>query len=297
MRSIDYLRLLLLAAIWGASFLFMKISAPVIGAFPAAFFRVFFGALGLFVILIIFGSKLEFKGKFKATLVLGVINSGIPFVMYCLAARLLPAGYSAIFNATTPLMGIMIGALFFGERMTGKKSIGVIFGLAGVAALTTTGPVNLSLPVAIGTMECLIATSCYGAAGFLTKRWISERGGLDPKLVAFGSQIGATLLLTPIFGASLAVEPPPNWGGPEVWLALGAVGLICTACAYILYFRLIADIGPVRSLTVTFLIPLFGVLWGALFLHETVTWAHLFGGGLIAIALSLVLSQPKETTK
>lgn len=293
MRPSDHFRLLLLSAIWGASFLFMKIAAPVIGAFPTAFFRVLFGALGLCVILAVLRVRWDFKGKFKYTLALGVINSGIPFAMYCIAARLLPVAYPAILNATTPLMGIIIGALFFGERVTGKKVVGVVLGLAGVAALITTGPVNVSVPVVAGALACLIATGCYGTAGFLTKRWISERGGLDSKLVALGSQIGATLLLAPVFGASAVVEPPPSWGGTEVWFALVAVGLVCTAWAYILYFRLIADIGPVRSLTVTFLIPPFGILWGALFLHEAVTWAYLLGGGLIAVALWLVLSQPK----
>jgi drug/metabolite transporter (DMT)-like permease len=293
MKLSDYVRLLVLAAIWGASFLFMRIAAPVLGALPTAFFRVLLGAIGLAVILFVLKTKVDFKGKLKPTMVLGVINSGIPFLMYSVAALLLPAGYSAIFNATTPLMGVLIGSLFFSDSLTPKKAAGVLIGLMGITLLTTTGPVTLSTAVVMGALACLVATSCYGAAGFLTKQWVADKGGLDAKLVAFGSQIGATLFLVPFFGISAAVNPPLSWGDSTVWLALAAVGFICTACAYILYFRLIADIGPVRSLTVTFLIPPFGVLWGVMFLDEHLSIAHLYGGGLICLAVWFVLSQSK----
>lgn len=290
MRTADYTRLLLLAAIWGASFLFLRMAAPVLGAVPSAFFRVLLGAAGLAAILAVLGTRWEFKGRFRSTLMLGVINSGIPFLMYSLAAKLLPAGYSAIFNATTPLMGVLIGTLF-GERIDARKALGVGIGIGGVALLTATGPITVDGSVILGAGACLVATSCYASAGFLTRRLISDQGGLDAKLVAFGSQVGASMLLAPCFAGAAVLAPTPGWGTPSAWLALAALGLLCTAWAYILYFRLIADIGPLRSLTVTFLIPPFGVLWGALFLGEQVTLAHLAGGGLIAAALWLVLGQ------
>ncbi|MDH0746038.1 DMT family transporter [Pseudomonas sp. GD03842] len=293
MRPSDYVRLLLLAAIWGASFLFMRVAAPVLGALPTAFFRVLLGAIGLLVILAILKTHHEFNGKFKATLILGVINSGIPFLMYSMAALLLPAGYSAILNATTPLMGVLIGAMFFNDSLTPKKAAGVLVGLLGISLLTTTGPMTFTSSVVMGAVACLVATSCYGAAGFLTRQWIADQGGLDAKLVAFGSQVGATLFLAPFFGISAVVNPPVSWGDATVWLSLAAVGFICTACAYILYFRLIADIGPVRSLTVTFLIPPFGVLWGVMFLGEHLSVGHLYGGGLICLAVWFVLGQSK----
>lgn len=293
MRLSDYVRLLLLAAIWGASFLFMRVAAPVLGALPTAFFRVLLGAIGLLVILAILNTRHDFQGKLKATMVLGVINSGIPFLMYSMAALMLPAGYSAILNATTPLMGVLIGSMFFNDSLTPKKMAGVFVGLLGITLLTTTGPVTFTSTVVMGALACLVATSCYGAAGFLTRQWIADQGGLDAKLVAFGSQVGATLFLAPFFAISTTVSPPASWGDSTVWLSLAAVGFICTACAYILYFRLIADIGPVRSLTVTFLIPPFGVLWGVLFLNESLSAGHLYGGGLICLAVWFVLSKSK----
>lgn len=124
MRLVDTLRLLSLAAIWGASFLFMRIIAPVIGSIPTAFFRVSIAATGLLVILALMRISWDFQGKFKTVLLLGVINSGIPATMYSVAALVLPAGYSAIFNATTPLMGVLIGGLFFHEKLTPPKSPG-----------------------------------------------------------------------------------------------------------------------------------------------------------------------------
>ncbi len=255
-------RLLALAAIWGASFLFLRIIAPVLGTFPTAFFRVLLATAWLLVILLLLRTRWDFRGKLGLCLVLGVINSGLPFALYSVAAQLVPAGYSAIFNATTPMMGVLIGALFFAEELTLAKIIGVFSGLGGVALLMRIGPVPFDTELLLGALACLGATACYGFGGFLTRRWINQGEGLDSEVVAFGSQLGAALCLLPLFGLSLLNAPPVNWGDSTVWLSLLGLGLVCTAFAYILYFRLLADIGPVKTLTVTFLIPPFGVLWG-----------------------------------
>ena len=289
MNLVDILRLLSLAAIWGASFLFMRIIAPVIGTIPTAFFRVSIAFVGLLVILALMRVDWNFRGKLKVVMVLGLINSGIPATFYSLAAQVLPAGYSAIFNATTPLMGVLIGGLFFSEQLTVAKVSGVFLGLLGVSILTGAGPVAFDLQLLMGALACLMATTCYGFAGFLTRRWLDHQGGLDSRLSALGSMFGATLFLLPLFGYSVISQPPASWGGWSVWLSLLGLGLVCTALAYILYFRLLSAIGPVKSMTVTFLIPPFGVLWGALLLDEPLGMAHLYGGVLIAAALWLVL--------
>nr|WP_217505515.1 DMT family transporter [Pseudomonas corrugata] len=286
---VDLLRLLSLAAIWGASFLFMRIIAPVIGTIPTAFFRVSIAFVGLVVILALMRVDWNFRGKLKVAMGLGLINSGIPATFYSLAAQTLPAGYSAIFNATTPLMGVLIGGLFFSEQLTVAKVSGVFLGLLGVGILTRAGPVAFDLQLLMGALACLMATTCYGFAGFLTRRWLDHQGGLDSRLSALGSMFGATVFLLPLFGYSVISQPPASWGGWSVWLSLLGLGLVCTALAYILYFRLLSAIGPVKSMTVTFLIPPFGVLWGALLLDEPLGMAHLYGGVLIAAALWLVL--------
>ena len=285
------LRFLALAALWGGSFLFMRIAAPVWGAVPTAFGRVVLGAAGLMALLAVVRLRPAYQGKLGAALVLGVFNSGIPFLMFALAARVLPAGYSAILNATTPLMAVVIGALAFGERITAARVGGVLLGMVGVAVLAQAGPVALTAPVLGGIAACLVATACYGLSGFLTRRWITQRGGLDSRLVALGSQWGAVLALAPFALWEAAQRPAAAWlsAGPTVWGAMLALGLLCTSLAYVLYFRLIADVGPVKALTVTFLIPLFGVGWGWLVLGEVATLAHAAGGVLIALALWLVL--------
>lgn len=290
MRPSDYGRLLALAAIWGASFLFMRIAAPAFGSVNTTFLRVFFALVGLAAMLLLLRTPMQFQGKLKSIMVLGIINSGVPFLMYAVVALWLPAGYSAILNATTPLMGALIGFSFFHETLTLRKWAGVMLGLVGIGLITTTGEVDLSGQLTIGVLACLIATACYGCAGFLTRRWVTERGGLDAKLVAFGSQIGAVLFLLPFFGYTLATGPAVDWAHPGVWASVLAVGFLCTAFAYLLYFRLIADIGPLRSLTVTFLIPPFGILWGYLVLGETLTGGFVFGGAVVCLAVWLVTS-------
>ena len=292
MRLSDLLRLLVLAAIWGASFLFMRVAAPVIGSMPTAFFRALIASAGLLALLMLMRASFDFRGKLGRCMMLGVINAGLPSAMYSLAALALPAGYSAIFNATTPLMGVLIGALFFQEGVTRSKLIGVALGLFGVAVLTRTGPVAFDWSLLLGAGACLVATTCYGFAGFLARRWLGGPEGLDNRLSALASLLGASVFLLPMFAGSLWLAPPPTWGDTTVWLSMLALGLVCTAFAYVLYFRLLDDIGPIKASTTTFLIPPFGILWGALLLGEPLSWNYLPGGVLIALALWLVVRRP-----
>ena len=156
--------------------------------------------------------------------------------------------------------------------------------------ITSVGNADAVTHIIAGVTLCLIATSCYGLAGYLTKRWISAQGGLDPKIMALGSQLGASLFLLPFLLISVVNDPPPVWFLPEVWASLLALGLLCTAFAYILYFRLLSDIGPLRSLTVTFLIPPFGIVWGYLVLGETINEHFISGGLLICLSVWLIIS-------
>ncbi len=243
--------------LWGASFLFMRITTPAFGALNSAFLRVLFAAIALGLLLGVQGKWSGYQGKFTSTLQLGVINSGLPFLMYCLAAQWLPAGYSATLNATAPMMGVLIGALCFAEPLTLRKGGGAILGAIGVAVIArpTSGlSAALLLP---GIGACLTATACYGLAGFLTRRWIQQRGGLEAERVALGSQVGATLFLFPFFLWSCWHGPAVDWRQSLPWIAIVMLGVVCTAAGYILYFRLIADIGPLRSLSVTFFDPTF----------------------------------------
>lgn len=297
MSAVNLLRLFVLAALWGGSFLFMRIAAPVLGAPLTAFLRVLLGAAGLYVWICALGLPRQFEGKWRASLFLGVINSGLPFLFFSLAAQTLPAGQSAILNATTPLLGVVVGALAFQERITLPRLTGVLIGLSGVAVLIHTGlehPVGGAL---WGIVACLAATTCYAFAGFLTVRWISRRGGLNSRLVALGSQVGASLVLLPFAMAQLVGQPVHLEGIPATaWLSVLCLGLLCTSLGYVLYFRLIAEEGAIKALSVTFLIPLFGALWGWLVLGETLGLSYLIGAALIGIALLLVIRSPAPTS-
>lgn len=294
MNASDCGRLLLLAAIWGASFLFMRIAVPAFGSVNTAFLRVFLGLAGLAAVLLFNRSLLNFKGKLAATVVLGVLNSGLPFLMYCMAARWLPTGDSAILNATTPMMGAVVGYCFFGEVITPRKLAGILIGLGGIVIISSPAVANFRGELIAGALACLLATTCYGLAGYLTKRWITECGGLDSRTVAFGSQAGASLFLLPFFSWGLLSTDTVNWLQPHAWLSIVALGLICTALAYILYFRLIADIGPLKSLTVTFIIPPFACLWGYLVLDEKITERLIAGAAVICIAIWMVVYPGKK---
>lgn len=289
------LRLVALAALWGGSFLFMRIVSPVLGPAPTAFGRVAIAALGLgaVVLAVLPAERRRFRGRFGRVLLLGALNSGTPFLLFAFAVGTLTAGHAAILNATAPLAGVAIGAAAFGERAGPAKLAGIGLGLAGVVVLTGAGTVTPTFAVWLAVAASLGATSAYGLAGFLARRWLQPKGALPDVLVAFGSQVGAALFVAPWLAVA-AVRAPvePATLGAGVVGALLALGLGCTALAYVLYFRLLADVGPIRSLAVTFLVPLFGVLWGRLFLGEPLGWAHAAGGGLIAAALALVLRQP-----
>ncbi len=293
MRLADYTRLCVLAAIWGASFLFMRIAVPEFGAINTAFLRVLFGFVGLAAIIGFLRFPIRFEGKFRACVMLGIINSGVPFAMYCLAAQWLPAGYSAVLNATTPLMGAIVGFSLFGEKLTLSKWAAVVVGAAGIAIITTFGEAQSLQDLLFGGLACLVATTCYALAGFLTRQWINSQGGLDPKMVAFGSQLGATLFLLPFFVFTSAADRTINWAQWHVWASIIALGVICTAFAYIVFFRLISDIGPLRSLTVTFLIPPFAILWGYLVLGEAISQGFVLGSLIVAVAVWLIVRPAK----
>ena len=297
MNAPSLVRLVVLSALWGSSFLFMRIVAPLWGAVPTAFGRVLLGAVGLMVLVVVMRKRIAFEGKLAASLALGVVHSGVPFLMFALAARTLPAGYSAILNATTPLMAVLIGAMAFGERITPARAAGVVVGMAGVAVLAQAGPVALTTPVLLGMGACLVATACYGLAGFLTRSWITRRGGLDSRIVAMGSQWGAVLALAP-FAVWEAANAPPVWlnSSPAVWAAMLALGLLCTSFAYVLYFRLIESTDPARALTVTFVIPVFALAYGVAFLGETITGWMVICGVIILLgtALSTGLLRPRR---
>jgi drug/metabolite transporter (DMT)-like permease len=280
MTAGDAGRLVALAAIWGSSFLFMRIAAPALGPVLTADLRMLIAGAALAVYLNFLGVETQWRRWWRQYLLVGVLTSALPFSLYAYAALEVSAGVMAVLNATAPMWGALLGVVILRERLGGVRLAGLALGVAGVALLTRAeGEARLAL---LGIAACLGAAFFYGLASVYLKRFAAEA---PARGMALGTQLAAAALLAHF----LAAAPPSEVPAPLVLGAILALGLLCGAVAYILYFRLIADLGPAGALTVTYLIPLFGVLWGVLFLGETVSLSMVAGGGLVVLGTILVL--------
>jgi drug/metabolite transporter (DMT)-like permease len=271
---------LLLGAIWGASFMFMRMGAMELGALPTAGMRVLIAALFLLPIALMRGQGAALRKHWKLTLVVGILNSAIPFVCFAYALLSITTGLSSILNATVPLFGALVAWLWLKDRPNGSRLFGLAIGFLGVAMLAwgkaSFKPDASGVATGWAILACLLATLCYGVAASFTKRYMAD---VPPLVSATGSQISAALILLPL---SLW-QWPTQAVSMQAWLAVALLGVLCTGVAYILFFQLIARAGPAKALSVTFAIPVFAVLYGVLLLGEQVTgWMVLCGGIIIA---------------
>jgi drug/metabolite transporter (DMT)-like permease len=277
-------RLVLLGAIWGSSYLFMRITVPAIGAAPTAGGRLALAALLLVLLVRAMGRRLEWRARWRDYLVVGLLSSGVPFLLFAYAAHHLPAGYSALLNSTTPLFAVLIAFAATGFRPSGSKSLGVLVGIAGVGILAGFSAVAWNAGVALAFGACLVAALLYAfAATEIRKRF----AGADPVAVAAGSMVAATLVVGPV----ALYELPAAWPASGPLFALVVLGVVCTALANVIYFGLVKQAGAERATTVTFLMPLFAQVWGALFLGEGISAATLAGLGLVLFAVALVFER------
>jgi drug/metabolite transporter (DMT)-like permease len=283
-RAGDVARLVALAAIWSASFVFIRVLIPPLGPFWMASLRLLLAGSVLVLWLAATRRHASPGGHWRAYLFVGLLNSAIPFVLYGYAARALPASYMAILNAATPLFGAVLAAAFLDERLTPAKFAGIACGVAGVVLVSRAGGLVVDAAVLMAIGASLAATFCYASGGVWLKRF---GAGLSPYAVAAWSQLFAGAALLPVGAAS----PAPGPIDAAVVANLLALALVCSAVAYLLYYRLIRDVGPTRAMTVTFLMPAFGMLWGALILDEAITWPMLGGAALIVAGTAVVASR------
>ena len=276
----------LLAAIWGASFMFMRVASKEFGVFPAAGLRVCVATLFLVPLLLFKNLGNSLRQHWKLTCAVGVMNSAIPFACFSFALLSITSGLSAILNATVPLFGALIAWVWLGERPTKSRMLGLAIGFAGVTMLAwdkaSFKPDASGQSTGWAILACLLATLCYGLSASVAKRWM---GGLPSLVSATGSQIGATLFLLPLMLFTWPAQTPSL----QAWLAVLVVGVLCTGLAYVLYFRLIERAGPSRALAVTFAIPAFAVFYGVLLLGETVT------GWMVVCALVIIAGTSLST--
>ena len=289
MRRRDLAELLLLGALWGASFLFMRMGATEFGPIALVFVRVAGAAALLLPMLLLRGHGAVLRQHWRAIALVGIINSALPFLGFAVAALVLSAGLMGIFNATAPIWTALIAWAWLGERPAKARALGLALGLAGAVGLAWSraevkvGVAGIS--PALGLAACLLASVCYGIAANYSRRRLV---GVPPMATAAGSQLSAALILAlPAWWAWPAEAP-----GAAAWGSAIALALLCTGLAYVLYFRLIAHTGATNAMTVTFLIPAFAMAWGWLALGERPGPDMLIGAAVIlagtALAIGLV---------
>lgn len=274
----------LLALLWGSSFLFMREGAQAFGAFATAWVRVTLAALMLTPVLIWRKELPVLHAHWRPAALSGLLNSGVPFACYAYALMHITTGMSSILNATTPLFGALIAWVWLGDKLSATRALGLALGFTGVVMLASDVPGGISFQSGgsgLAVAACLLATFCYGIAGSFTKRYLQN----VPSIVTTtGSLWGASI--------GLAIPALLTWPSEmptlQAWAALGIAGLLCTALAYVLYFRLMTRTGPSRAMTVTYLIPVFANFIGVVFLDEVVT--HWMMGCAVVIVAGTALA-------
>ncbi|HEF4732587.1 DMT family transporter [Burkholderia multivorans] len=282
MNATNFTFLLTLAALWGASFLFIRVGAPEFGPVPLMAVRILIAAVFLAIVL---GSKREFhrmSGKIVPLFAIGVLNQALPFCLFAYAELTLPAGVTSVINATTPLWAAIVAFVWIGDRLSRTRVAGLFIGFAGVLILVwkdLSGLRSFS-ESAIAPIAVLCATLLYGISANATKRFLT---GVDSLAIATGSMIGAAIVLAPF----AVVYWPSTPISTTAWISVIALGVACTGIAYIIYFHLIATAGPARAVSVTFLVPIFGLLWGTLFLDESISPMMIAGCGVVILGTML----------
>jgi drug/metabolite transporter (DMT)-like permease len=281
LKRADAIELTGLAAIWGASFLFMRMGAAEFGPVALAAVRVWGATLFLLPLLALRGQAGALRAHWRPIFVVGITNSALPFLCFSYAALSITAGLSSIFNAATPLFGALIAWAWLRDKLTPARMAGLAIGFLGVLWLAwDKASFKPGASSGWAVLACLAATLLYGFSGSFTKRFLT---GVPPLAVATGSQLSSALLLA----VPALVWWPAAMPSLTAWSAAALLAVGCTGIAYILFFRLIAHIGPANALSVTFLIPVFAVLWGWLFLHEGLTPQMLLGCAVILLGTSL----------
>ncbi|GAB3442997.1 DMT family transporter [Massilia solisilvae] len=283
MNTANLIRLVTLAAIWGGSFLFMRISAPVLGPAVLIEWRVLLAALFLMLVGLVLrrrAAPLNLRENWKHFLVLGFFNSALPFLLFAFSARTLSASVMSVVNATAPMWGAIIGAVWGRQPIKARTALGLVLGTLGVALLAGFDKVSARPRAGIALMATLAAACSYGIA----TTYARSARSVAPFANAHGSMWAAALLVLP----ALPFFPQPGQPTLTVAASVLALGVLCSGIAYLLYFRLIEEIGPTSALTVTFLNPVFGILWGSLFLGEVVGWYTVAGAAIVLVGTALV---------
>ena len=280
MKLSDIVDLVALSAVWGASFLFMRIAAPEFGPLVLVEVRVIIAALFLLPIFLVRSEVSELTSNWRKLTFLSVLNSAAPFYLLTFATLSITGGFAGILNATAPIWAAMVAWVWLSDRLNLSRIVGLVIGFAGVVLLIW-DKVSLSLDgTTVAVLAGILAAVLYAFGGNYTKKHMS---GMHPLAIATGSMIAASVVLFPV----ALVLWPSEMPSVRSWVAVIIMGIASTGVAYILYFRLIRNVGPTKAITVTYLIPAFAMLWGAIFIDEKVTPSMLVGCSIIFVGTAL----------
>ncbi len=280
LRLNQFLELLLLSAVWGSSFLFIKLAVPEFGAFALVFVRTLAAGLILLPMVYLRGSLLKIKHYWRHIFVLSLLASSIPFSLFAFTAAYVTSGFASILNATIPIWTVLLGFLIFGEKVSKVALLGILLGFTGVWVLYGDDAMSQSASIALPVAAALFATLMYALTGFYHKRFLVE---VDPVVTAAGCQTFAAMTMIPL---ALLYWPDVTPGNIAWWAAI-VLGAVNSGLAYILMFRLLKSIGIVRTVLLTYLMPVFAIALGYAVLAEPITTAMLIGGGLILLGVGL----------
>ncbi len=280
--------LLLLGALWGASFIFIRIAAPVLGPIWLIDLRVWIAGIVLLIYALIVRKLPDFKKEWKYYLMLGLLNAAIPFSLIAYSAVHLNASLTAILNATTPLFTAIVARIWLKEYLSVRKVIGILIGLVGVCILMGWSSVPFTLEVWLSIGASLTAALFYGIGSVYTKLTFTNTPALS---LSIGQQLAAGIILIPLS----VVTVPTATISLTVMIAVLGLAVLCTAIGYLLYFYLVEHVGPTKTVSVTFLVPLFGIFWGILLLNEHITLGTIVG--LIVIFIGVIVMNGVQKTK
>ncbi|WP_371194450.1 DMT family transporter [Glaciecola sp. SC05] len=282
MKASDFAQLLLLSAVWGSSFMLMKEAVPAFGVFALVELRALGASLFLLPLVLLKRQGGDIIRHWPKLLLVGVFNTAVPFCLFNYAVLHMDAGLAAILNATAPMFGVLIAYLYLKESIGWVGIAGIALGFAGVIAISMDQTDLQSHGVAslLPVLAALVATFCYGLMASYLKRYVSQA---KPFAIAAGSQIFAAIVLAPlaIYHMPTTMPNATQWGSALI------LAFVCTGLAYVLYFDLISKIGASRSMTVGYLVPVFGIFWGVVILDEVLSMASIIGGSLILLGVMM----------
>ncbi len=281
MRHKDLGALMLLGALWGGSFLFIRVAVPALGPFVLMELRVGLAVVVLTLYAVAIGRLSKLRARWREFLIIGTVNTAIPFSLIAAAEINLTASLAAILNSTTVLFTALVAAVWMGDPLTMRKVVGVILGIVGVAVLVSWDPVPLNGVVLLSVAAMLGGSLSYALGATYAKRSFS---GIPPIGMALGQLGGAVVLLLPLAVVSVPESAPSS----VVTFSMLGLAFLSTAIAYLIYFRLIENVGPTSTVTVTLLVPVFGLLFGVLLLEEPFGPGTLAGLGIILTSVVLI---------